>query len=213
VRQIEPLSDAEIRTLDAFQRSRLRSLRAVEEQIEAVLLALEETGRLSNTYLFFLSDNGLLMGQHRAAGRKANAFEESAGVPFMVRGPGVPVSRVDELVVTVDLAPTLLELAGAPIPDSVDGRSLASFLRGRPPAAWRREALIENWGAGPSPALRTPEWTYVHNDTGEKELYDLRNDPWQLESVHRTADPALLDRLETRLGELSACRGSSCRGS
>jgi arylsulfatase A-like enzyme len=210
VRQITPLQGAEIERLDQFQRGRLRSMRAVEEQIDGVLQALAETGRLSTTYVFFTSDNGLLMGQHRAAGRKANAYEESARVPFAVRGPGVPVGQVDALVVNVDLAPTLLELAGARIPDTVDGRSLVPFLRGRTPSSWRQEALVENGG---TLALRTPEWSYIHNDSDELELYELASDPWQLESQHKKADPALLDRLEKRLRELAACRGPSCRGS
>ncbi|HEY5908044.1 MAG TPA: sulfatase-like hydrolase/transferase, partial [Vicinamibacteria bacterium] len=211
VRQLDPLKEAEIDRLDRFQRCRLRSLCAVEDQIDGVLQALAETGRLSTTYLFFTSDNGLLMGQHRAVERKGSAYDESARVPFMVRGPGVPVGRVDELVVNVDLAPTLLELAGARIPDSVDGRSLVPFLRGRTPSAWRQEALVENWGAGPTYSLHGKERVYIHNESEERELYELALDPWQLENLHSKADPALLDRLEQRLIELAACRGLSCR--
>ena len=127
VRQIRSMSGAEIDEADRLQRFRLRSLRAVEDMIEAVVQALAETGRLEQTYIVFTSDNGLLMGQHRAVGRKANAYEESIGIPLIVRGPGVPAGRTDAFALNIDLAPTLLELAGAPVPESLDGRSLVPF--------------------------------------------------------------------------------------
>jgi len=211
VRQIEPMTDQQIEDADKFQRFRLRSLRAVEDMIEAVLQALAETGRLERTYVVFTSDNGLLMGQHRAVGRKGNAYEEAIGIPLIVRGPGVPAGRTDAIALTIDLAPTLLELAGASIPESVDGRSLAPFLRGAPPASWRPDALIENHGAGPSYTLRATDWMYNHQDTEEFELYDMRADPYQLKNLYRTADPALLDTLRRRMAALVACRGASCR--
>ena len=210
VRQTTFMTQAEIEGADQFQRWRLRSMRAVEDEIDAVVQALAETGRMDNTYLFYISDNGVLLGQHRVVGRKGNPYEESIRVPFYVRGPGVPVGRVEQPVLNVDLAPTLLELAGAPIPSSVDGRSLVPFLRGRAPASWRSDVLIENWGLGPTYALRTPDWLYVHNDTEELELYDMKADPWQLRSLHRSVDPSVLAGFEQRMTALLACRGASC---
>ena len=143
---------------------------------------------------------------------KSNAYEESIGIPLIVRGPGVPVGRTDAFALTVDLAPTLLDLAGAPVPDSVEGRSLAPFLRGAAPASWRTDVLVENHGAGPSYTLRTSDWMYNHQDTEEIELYDMKADPYQIKNLRRQADPALLDSLESRIRALLACRGVSCRG-
>jgi arylsulfatase A-like enzyme len=211
VRQIPLLTDADIARADNLQRFRLRSLRAVEEEIEQVLGALAETGRLENTYLFFTSDNGLLMGQHRAVARKGNAYEEAIGIPLIVRGPGVPVGRTDAFALTIDLAPTLLELAGIALPESIDGRSLVPFLRGQPPPSWRTDVLIMNYASGYSYALRTGNWMYNHQDTEEFELYDMRQDPYQLKNLYRRADPALLDQLRMRMAALAACRGASCR--
>ena len=211
VRQIRPLTDADIDNADKLERFRLRSLQAVEEMVQAVIQALAETGRLERTYVVFTSDNGLLMGQHRAVAVKSNAYEESIGIPLIVRGPGVPVGRTDAFALTVDLAPTLLELAGAPVPDSVEGRSLAPFLRGAAPASWRTDVLVENHGAGPSYTLRTSDWMYNHQDTEEIELYDMKADPYQIKNLRRQADPALLDSLESRIRALLACRGVSCR--
>lgn len=211
VRQIDPLSESQIAWADNLQRFRLRSMRAVEEMIEQVLTSLAETGRLENTFVFFTSDNGLLMGQHRAVAKKGNAYEETIGVPLIVRGPGVPVGRTDAFALLIDIAPTLLELAGVALPDSIDGRSLAPFLRGRPPAAWRTDVLIENHDYGASHALRTADFMYNQQDTGEYELYDMKRDPYQLKNLYRTADPALLGALRQRLSALVACRGASCR--
>lgn len=212
IRQIALLQQPDIDQADEFERWRLRSMRAVEDEIDAVIQALAETRRLDNTYVFFISDNGLLMGQHRAVGRKGNPYEETARVPFYVRGPGVPVGQVEQPVLNLDLAPTFLELAGATIPDSVDGRSLVPFLRGRPPSAWRTDVLLENWGLGPTYALRTPDAEYIHNDTEELELYDMKADPWQLKSQHRLVDPSVLAGYEQRMRTLLACHGPSCRG-
>jgi arylsulfatase A-like enzyme len=211
IRQIAYLNDAQIDEADEMQRWRLRSMRAVEEEVDAVIQALAQTGRLDNTYVFYTSDNGLLMGQHRVVARKGNPYEETTRVPLAVRGPGVPTGVVDRPVLNLDLAPTLLDLARAPIPDSVDGRSLAPFLRGQPPASWRTDVLVENWGLGPTYAVRTPDWEYIHNDTEELELYDMNADPWQLQSLHRKVDPSVLASFEQKLQKLLACRGASCR--
>jgi arylsulfatase A-like enzyme len=211
VRQLPLLTANDIAWADNLQRFRLRSLRAVEEQIAEVLRALDETQRLENTYVIFTSDHGLLMGQQRAVVRKGNAYEESIGVPLVVRGPGVPAGRTDAFASTIDLAPTLLELAGVPLPDSIDGRSLVPFLRGRPPSSWRAEVLVDNFGIGHSHTLRTAEWMLNHQDTEEFELYDMRADPSQVYNLYKKADPGLIDSLRKRLAALVACRGASCR--
>ncbi len=211
VRAAPYLTPAEIDDLDHYQRSRLRCMSAVEDMVNALLAALDETGRLGSTYFFFTSDNGLLMGQHRLRGLKGNAYEESVLVPLLVRGPGVRVGTEDAPVVNVDLPATFLDLAGLPVPDSVEGRSFAPFLHGTPPASWRTEVLIENWGQGFSGSLRTEDWLYNHQDSQELELYDMHADPYQLQSLQRRADPALLDSLEARMKALHTCHGVGCR--
>jgi len=214
VQGIPRMTDADVRRADGFQRGRLRSMRAVEDMVEQVLAALAATGQLGRTYLFFTSDNGLLMGEHRAVGRKANHFEEAIRVPLMVRGPGVPAGRVlAHPVLNIDLAPTFAELAGVAVPDSVDGRSLVPLLRDEPPplAAWRSDFLIEHFSAGVSWSLRTDAFLYGESETGERELYDMRADPFQVDSRHRRADPAVVGPLAARIAALADCRGASCR--
>jgi N-acetylglucosamine-6-sulfatase len=209
--RLRPMTPAEIVWLDTLQEWRLRSMRAVEELTEGVIEALAETGRIQNTFLFFTSDNGLLMGQHRIIANKRNCYEEAIRVPLIVRGPGVQPGATAAIVSLIDLAPTFLELAGAPIPASVDGRSFAPLLRGTPPESWRNEVLVEYYAAALTATLRTPDWAYIENQTNEIELYDIRADPYQVESLHWDADPALLEELHRRLEALLHCRGASCR--
>jgi arylsulfatase A-like enzyme len=176
-----------------------------------VLDALAASGRLDETIVLFTSDNGLLMGQHRVVARKASYYEECVRVPLLVRGPGVPRGAVvDAPVLNVDLAPTIAALAGLQAPPGVDGRSVAAILRGAQPSGWRTEMLLEGVADDGSMALRTAEWLFAEHGSGELELYDMRVDPWQLESQHRAADPALVQSLRGRLRVLSGCRGTGC---
>jgi arylsulfatase A-like enzyme len=214
VQGIPHMTDADIRQADSFQRGRLRSMRAVEDLIEQVLAALDASGKLDNTYVFFMSDNGLLMGQHRAVGRKNNHYEESIHVPLVVRGPGVPAGRIlSHPVLNIDLAPTFAELARIPIPDSVDGRSLVPLLRADAPGLdrWRSDFLLEHFSTGVSSALRTPDVLYAELESNELELYDMGKDPYQLENQQHKVDRAVMEPFSRRIAALAACRGASCR--
>jgi arylsulfatase A-like enzyme len=207
VRQRAPLTEADIEWLDKLQSWRLRSMLAVEDMIRAVIQALSDTGRLDNSYVVVTSDNGLLMGQHRLVHKKRNVYEETIRVPLMVRGPGVRVGAASLPVQLIDLAPTLLDLAGVPVPDSVDGRSLVPFLRGTVPDSWRTDVLIE---INDTLAIRTPDWLYAEIGNGDLELYDMRRDPYQLQSLHNDVSPTFFAGFRDRMQALLTCRGSSC---
>ena len=205
----------------ASQRQQKRSLRAVDEAVDAMLSLLAKRGELDNTFVVFTSDNGVAMGEHRYYrkwGAKSAPYEETAGVPFVVRGPGVSQGTIrHELVANNDLAPTLAQWVGIEAPPFVDGRSLIPVLGSETPSSWRTALLNERHaGASREPvpdhdAIITEDYTYVEYETGEKELYYLNADPYQLESIHETADPALVAELSTRLGALKGCAGESCR--
>jgi len=217
VRNTSLLTDKQIDALDHLQRFRLRCMRAVEDLLGELLQALSESGQIDRTWVFFTSDNGLLMGQHRFYARKGTFYEEVVRVPLLVRGPGAAAGQSRaELVTLVDLAPTILELAGATTPDVLEGRSLVPLLRGQvAPSDWRREVLLEHYTYDQAPnlgaALRTDRWSYVEHSSNEYEMYDLVADPYQLQSLHRTADPGVMGPLAARLRELTTCRGVSCR--
>jgi len=141
------LTNRQINTMDDLARKRRQSMLAVEDLVASLIATLEATDQLSNTYIFFTSDNGFHQGQHRLRSGKNSGFEEDIRVPLVVRGPGVPagVERT-ELSVNIDLAPTFADLAGAEIPDFVDGRSLVPLLGARllPVDGWRQALLLEH---------------------------------------------------------------------
>ena len=220
VRDTPRLKDREIRKLREQHRDRLRSLRDVDEMVGDILKLLEDRGELDNTYVVFTTDNGLQTGQHRLT-KKSTPYEEAAGVPLVVRGPGVPAGAVrNQLVINNDFAPTFADLADTGVPGFVDGRSFAPLLEQDPPAGsdWRTAILNEQdqrqkFHIPDYEAVRTKTHAYVRWKTGERELYELQRDPYELENVIDEADPGTLARLKTRLRLLSACRGSACRAS
>jgi arylsulfatase A-like enzyme len=218
VRETPRLKDREIDKLQKQHRDRLRSLRDVDRMVGHILKLLEDRGELDDTYVVFTTDNGLQTGQHRLT-KKSTPYEEAAGVPLAIRGPGVPAGVVrDQLVINNDLAPTFADWANTGVPDFVDGRSFAPLLRKDPPSdsAWRTAVLNEQhpkqrFRIPDYEAVRTDTQTYVRWETGERELYDLRRDPYELENVSDAADPLTLSRFKTLADLLSGCRGSSCR--
>jgi len=226
VQNRQPLTAAQIGAIDEGYRTRLRSLLAVDDLIATVVDTLRATGQLGRTYIFFTSDNGYHMGEHRLLPGKNTAFEEDIRVPMLVRGPGVPPGRaVEAFALNIDLAPTFAALAGVPIPSFVDGRSLTRWLGTAPPQGLWREAFVIEHYADHRPSarptrqqrqvpgfvgLRTREYVYVEYETGERELYDLAADPYQLQNIVASVPRELIDRLSSRLATLRACRGQTC---
>jgi N-acetylglucosamine-6-sulfatase len=217
VRGLPPISDEDQVLLNEWHRNQLRSLRGVDEMVGEIIDLLQERGELENTYVVFTTDNGVHMGEHRwwsRQGGKNTAYEEAAGVPLAVRGPGIPAGRVrPQLALNNDFAPTFADIADTSVPADVDGRSLLPLMNNTLTERWRTAVLNEQLlGSRGYHSLITGRYTYVEYDkTGEMELYDRQNDPYQLQSIHSTASPALLDRLRTRLASLTACAGQSCR--
>ena len=146
----------------------------------------------------------------RSAGRTTSTRRRSASRSWCA-GPGSLPRKVDEIVLNIDLAPTLLELAGAPIPETVDGASLVPFLRGTTPPKWRTDFVAEAYGLGPTLAVRTRDALYTHNETEEFELYDMTKDPSQVNNLYRLAEPGAIATWEKRIQTLATCRGASCR--
>jgi N-acetylglucosamine-6-sulfatase len=199
--------DAELQ-LTRLHRQRLASLLAVDEAVERIVSDLRATGELGNTLIAFTSDNGYMLGEHRLA-RKHHLYEESIRVPLILRGPGIPVGVTREQVTgNIDLAPTILDAAGAEPGLTTDGISLLPLVDD--PAARRgRGVLLENRR---STAIRTPRYMYAEHRDGERELYDLSTDPFQLTSVHQDAShDGLRADLARRLDRLRSCAGADCR--
>ena len=219
VQSLPRLTGARVSTMQDTYRQRLRSMLSVEDLLKQILATLQETGELDNTYIFFTSDNGYHIGNHRLDMGKKTPYEEDVGVPLMVRGPGVPAGAVrKQLVLNNDFAPTIAQLADASIPAFVDGSSFAPLLNASPPSSWRTAFLEEAWLEGGTTvttpthkSVYTQNHMFVEYDTGEYELYDLVLDPYQLESKPRAGNEQLYSTLQTRLNALRACSRGSCR--
>ncbi len=223
------LNEAAIAKIDTFYRKQAQMLQAVDEMIAALLETLQANGELTSTYIVFMSDNGMHYGEHRLDLYKLTPYAASARVPLVVKGPGVPAGQiVDAPTLVSDVAPTLTDLVGTPTPAFVDGRSLGAWLGRGGTLPVRQQLLHEFWpregfpedAARPLPipvyrALRSAEYLYTvysyPDGHEEQELYNLKSDPFELENIAASADPALLSALSSKLGELSGCQASACR--
>lgn len=161
VRRLPRVSDEARINYNRQHRDRLRAMRSVDDEVADLLKALSETGQLRNTYIVLWNDNGYHMGQHRLPKGKRTAYEEDARYPLVVRGPGVARDAIDGCLVSgADLMPTFLELAGAGVPDYVDGRSLLPLLSGEADdAPWRDALLLEGYAEGFEGKRSTPRQT------------------------------------------------------
>lgn len=145
IRDAPHLTPNEKRTYRIYYEKQLESLRAVDDGVKRIVDTLGAMGRLGNTYVLFLSDNGFFFGEHRLLGGKFLAYEPATHMPLLIRGPGIkPDSSTGELVANVDVAPTLLQLAGAEATKSVDGRSLVPYMED-PELRSRRPILFESF--------------------------------------------------------------------
>ncbi len=204
------LKDWEIkRRVDTPYYDELRTLHSLDHTVRDLLLKLKEQGKLDNTVIFYMSDNGLFWGEHRLI-HKYRSYEEASRVPFAMRYPPlIKTPRVDSrLVGMIDFAPTICELAGVPPPTAMDGRSLVPFMKND--KVWRDAILIEGWpGTKELPteeyhattvvpdhihtelphgwqdyrAIRTEDFIYVETVDDKSELYDLKADPFEMKNL------------------------------
>ena len=190
-------------------RTYLDLVAAMDDALGRLLAELDALGLAERTFVVFAGDNGTMLGEHSVRAKRV-AYEASMRIPLLVRWPalgaGARGRTVDELALNVDLAPTLLELAGVSAPDGLRGASLASLLRGEP-TPWRASFLYEyfaepGFAAPTNFALRAadaklvvypdhPEWT---------ELYDLGAD--RAERSNLAADPRREEQLRALRAEL-----------
>ncbi|MBI2838339.1 MAG: sulfatase-like hydrolase/transferase [Acidobacteria bacterium] len=192
----------------AFVREQLRSLRAIDRAIVSLVDAVRQRGALDRTVFIYTSDNGYLWGEHRLSG-KAFAYEESIRVPLIVRMPGLLPRQESKAVVTnVDIGATINDLAG--LNRVSDGTSLLPLLADSS-TAWRTEFLIQNHGglrwSGVRAEVGGRTWKYIEHATGERELYDLSTDPFEMTSRHRDPSQIVRDAMKALKLKLAGMRG------
>ncbi len=179
----------------AIQRHTLEYYAVITEMDEflgEIYDALEELDLADNTYVFFMSDNGWMLGEHGFTS-KVLPYRPSAHVPFFVTGPDISYSENDQIVLNIDIAPTILELAGLDIPSDMHGESLVPILKGNQ-VEWRDAFVYEGLGTygGAQPGLTVYDrnfryiLTYQDNSLAEvqfRELYDQTKDPFEMENL------------------------------
>jgi arylsulfatase A-like enzyme len=192
--------------LNPYKRSYHEMILSVERSVGKIVKSLEERGLADNTIIIYLSDHGLHLGEKQLKG-KWTPYDESLRIPFIVYDPRNPKRKgkiMDEMVLNIDIAPTILELAGIEVPKGTDGKSLVSLLDGKE-KPWREEFFFEHYCA-PSQVhsliprnegIRTKKEKYARwFDFGElhEEYFNLENDPIEANSL--IGNPEYEDRIQ-----------------
>ncbi|MGM9687760.1 MAG: sulfatase [Alloprevotella sp.] len=177
-----------------YMRDYAKVLKTLDDNIGRTLDYLREAGLLDSTLVVYTSDQGFYMGEHGWFDKRF-MYEESFATPLVMRLPAGLEAKGDipELVQNIDYAPTFLELAGAPIPEDIQGVSLLPLLKGKHPKNWRK-SLYYHYYEYPAEhsvkrhyGVRTADgWKLIHfyRDINEWELYDLNTDPQELHNLY-----------------------------
>ena len=190
----------------------LRVVASMDENVGRVLDFIESSGLRSNTVVVYTSDQGFFLGDHGWFDKRF-MYEESLRMPLLISWPGriQPGSLNDAMVLNVDFAPTLLELAGLPVPADIQGRSFAAMLRGERPTGWRTSMYYRYYHypahhrVQPHYGVRTERHKLIHFDKlGAWELFDLAKDPHELKNVYD--DPAYAGTVADLKAELARLR-------
>ena len=165
----------------------------IDSEIGKIRTELEEKGIAENTVIILMGDNGYFEGERQLAG-KWLMYDNSLRVPLVVFDPRKREHRdISEMALNIDIPSTIIDLAGLPVPSSWQGKSLAGFLSGQNPLAQRDGFVCEHlWKVNiiaPSEGFRTKKWKYFRyrNDPGHEELYDLENDPMEMNNLADSA--------------------------
>jgi arylsulfatase A-like enzyme len=188
---------------DDTMRAIYRLIDGIDRAVGRIMTALAKLGLDQNTIVIFTSDNGYMYGEHGRLGGKWLMYEESVRVPLIVRDPRQGAAqrdrRVAEMALNIDLAPTMLDLAGIGVPPAMQGRSLTPLLRGEA-SDWREDWFYEHTYRGHAIAategIRSDRWKYVRyvdEDPPLEQLFDLQNDPHERRDLagHAAQAPVL----------------------
>jgi N-acetylglucosamine-6-sulfatase len=206
-----PPLGADTGTPEQTIRDRAEMMLGVDESLGKIMDLLTSQGQLDNTIIVVTGDHGYWYGEHGLNEERRLAYEESLRIPLLMRLPGTikPASSSDEMVQSIDVAPTMLTMAGAKIPKTMDGLSLTPLFSGKP-ATWRKSIYVEYYTDIVFPrtykmgydAVRTERHKYIkYRDLeGMDELYDLEQDPYELNNlVQKPGSEALKSTLKTEL--------------
>jgi len=195
-----------------------RVVTALDREIGRVLNKLDEMKIADNTIVIFASDNGFFWGEHQLGATGRWPYEESIRIPFIVRAPGLikqPGKNADQMILNIDLAPSILEMAGIPVPEIMEGESFLPILRnnsvqGR--KAWLYEYFKDFPYRPPTMnAVRTDTHIYIeYKSRRASELYNVTEDPRQLNNLMDKPEGKLLSKkLKKMMERLKKGKGFS----
>jgi arylsulfatase A-like enzyme len=199
------------RSYEELVKDHYAGIESNDDDMGAVFRVLEEKKMMDNTAILWSSDHGFFLGEHRFYDKRL-MYEPSIRVPLMIRYPKriKPGTVANQMVLNLDVAPTLLDIVGAPIPPAFQGRSLMPLAEGRSVPDWRKDWLYEYYeypgyeNVPPCRGVRTERYKYIHYFTQNAfELYDLKDDPDEMHNLY--GDPKFADivkKLSARLEEL-----------
>ena len=228
IKDIPPLERRFQTKIDELYRLRVQSMKGIDDLIGEVRGTLQDLGLAEDTYVIFTSDNGYHLGEFSLRAGKSTAFDTDIHVPLVVLGSGIAAgSRNQDIVMNIDLHPTILDLAGLAPAALVDGHSLVPMLKGQAGPA-RSLAIVEHMQSDHNPddpdlsdpkagdpptyvALRFKEALYVEylDGSGEVGYYDMTTDPHQLRNIAHTLSPARLKALHEAATANHTCRGAA----
>jgi N-acetylglucosamine-6-sulfatase len=186
---------------DETIRRRAEMMLAVDDGVGRIVDTLKEEGKLDNTLIIFTSDNGYFYGEHGLTVERRLPYEEAVKTPLLMRFPGIvsPGTEIEGLAVSVDLAPTILDVAGVDIPGHIQGTSLAPLLSGRRKEV--RDAILIEFYSHENPFPWTASLDYriarrgkykyirwIRFPEDQAELYDLEKDPFEMHNLLREPD-------------------------
>jgi arylsulfatase A-like enzyme len=185
---------------DSYMKNYYQTLLGVDDNVGKVLDALDDLQLTDDTAVLYTSDNGMFLGEFNMLDKRL-MYEPSIRVPFLVRYPGMTSAKAvtERMILNIDVAPTVLDLAGVVIPENMHGRSFVPVLQGNE-ENWREDWLYEYYEypwwhrVKPFRGVRTDRYKYIHwysTDLDQFELYDLQNDPTEINNL--ADDPAYAD--------------------
>ncbi|MVS99700.1 choline-sulfatase [Devosia marina] len=195
-------------TEDNIRRSRrayFANISYIDDKIGEVLSALEATEQSEDTIIVFVSDHGDMLGE-RGLWFKMSFLEGSARVPLMIAAPGLPAGRIETPVSTMDVNPTLADLAGIDLGEILpwtDGETLVPLARGEARTAPVLMEYAAEGSEAPLVAIRQGQWKYIHCELDPPQLFDLDADPHELRNLAQDADYA------TEAGRFAAMVGET----
>ncbi|MBI3486178.1 sulfatase [Candidatus Daviesbacteria bacterium] len=226
IQSLPLLTSSDTTSIRARWRNSLDAIQSEDDATNNIINALTSTGKLNNTIVIFTTDNGYFYGEHRKPKGKILNYQESVHLPWMMRGPGIPIQSLNALTGAVDWTSTILDYAQVPsanITRTLDGMSVKPLIE-NPSTPWRDVLLIEATTKEFYQVIAqeftngaiTKNWSYAEHTTSTtnpNELYDEITDPWELTNLMYTNASVLDPKIINALNQLKTCNqsgGVSC---